>query len=151
MNAIANGEDSNFSPRGKPHIVYPIEKYIRIRRNIAEKISLFMIFGVSVSFNCSSFFEGLAFLSSTRDAVYPALITAAIISSLDEFIDCFDTQDDEQFLALILYLCNYSTIIKNTVETLVDKCFEEPKPAKEEKSKKEEKPKKEKSKKSEDK
>ena len=74
-----------------------------------------------------------------------------ILSSLDEFIDCFDTKDDEQFLALILYLCNYSTIIKNTVETLVDKCFKDPKPAKEEKSKKEVKPKKEKSKKSEDK
>ena len=54
-----------------------------------------------------------------------------MLSSIDEFIDNFDTTDDNQFLALILYLCNYSTIIKNTVETLVDRYFEEPKPVKE--------------------
>ena len=70
---------------------------------------------------------------------------------MDDFVADFDTTDDEQFLALILYLCNYSTIIKNTVETLVDKYFEEPKPTEEKpkKEKKEPKPKKEKAKKTE--
>jgi hypothetical protein len=51
----------------------------------------------------------------------------------------------------VLYLCNYSTIIKNTVETLVDKHFQETKPLKEKPKKEENKPVKEKKQKTEDK
>lgn len=74
-----------------------------------------------------------------------------MLSAIDEFIDYFDTENDEQFLALVLYLCNYSTIIKNTVETLVDKHFQETKPLKEKPKKEENKPVKEKKQKTEDK
>ena len=39
---------------GKPHIICPIEKYMRTSRNPSEVISLLLSFGVSRSFRASS-------------------------------------------------------------------------------------------------
>ncbi len=61
--------------------------------------------------------------------------TEKLLTQLNEFIDTVDTQNDEELLALILFFCNFSTIIKNAVETIIDRHFEEIKPAKEKEKK----------------
>ncbi len=61
--------------------------------------------------------------------------TEKLLNQLNEFIDTVDTQNDEELLALILFFCNFSTIIKNAVETIIDRHFEEIKPVKEKEKK----------------
>lgn len=63
--------------------------------------------------------------------------TQKLLSQLNAFIDTVDTQNDEEILALILFFCNFSTIIKNAVETIIDRNFEESKPVKDKKQKSE--------------
>lgn len=63
--------------------------------------------------------------------------TQKLLSQLNAFIDTVDTQNDEEILALILFFCNFSTIIKNAVETIIDRNFEEAKPVKDKKQKSE--------------
>ena len=57
--------------------------------------------------------------------------TQKLLTQLDSFIDTVDTENDEELLALILFFCNFSTIIKNSVEKIIDRHFEEIKPVKE--------------------
>ena len=63
--------------------------------------------------------------------------TQKLLSQLNAFIDTVDTENDEEILALILFFCNFSTIIKNAVETIIDRNFEEAKPVKDKKQKSE--------------
>ena len=63
--------------------------------------------------------------------------TQKLLLQLNAFIDTVDTQNDEEILALILFFCNFSTIIKNAVETIIDRNFEESKPVKDKKQKSE--------------
>ena len=63
--------------------------------------------------------------------------TQKLLSQLNAFIDTVDTENDEEILALILFFCNFSTIIKNAVETIIDRNFEESKPVKDKKQKSE--------------
>lgn len=56
--------------------------------------------------------------------------TQKLLTQLDSFIDTVDTENDEELLALILFFCNFSTIIKNSVEKIIDRHFEEIKPVK---------------------
>ncbi len=61
--------------------------------------------------------------------------TEKLLGQLNEFIDSVDTENDEELLALILFFCSFSTVIKNAVETIIDRHFEEIKPQKEKKQK----------------
>ena len=71
---------------GQPHIMWPMEKYIRISRIGTDSRSLFFSLGVSWSFSASaSAQEGsppAAFFSAPfSDAPYPAASTARITSA----------------------------------------------------------------------
>ena len=71
--------------RGHPHIICPMETYIRTIKKPREAISRFFSTGVSLSFRASVseddrvFRSGFLFLIA---ASYPALRTAAMISSV---------------------------------------------------------------------
>ena len=70
---------------GQPHIICPIEKYMRTIRNPSDAISRFFSTGVSLSRSASSSAVFLALDSclSLGKASYPAARTAAIISSAE--------------------------------------------------------------------
>ena len=63
--------------KGNPHMVYPIERYIRTNKKKREERSLFKSRGVSLSAKTS---ESVTSEESFIDALYPAFPTAVIIS-----------------------------------------------------------------------
>ena len=70
---------------GQPHIICPIEKYIRTIRNPTDAIRRLFSTGVSLSFSISSPAQacaGCAFTAPSPffDAPYPASLTALMIS-----------------------------------------------------------------------
>ena len=70
---------------GQPHIICPMEKYIRTIRNPTDAIRRFFSTGVSLSFSMSSPAKacvGCAFAAPSPffDAPYPASLTALMIS-----------------------------------------------------------------------
>ena len=79
---------------GQPHIICPMEKYIRTIKNTSDDSSLFFKTGVSLSFNSSSspnelpaaelpFLVFSAALLPFLEAPYPASVTAFTISCSD--------------------------------------------------------------------
>ena len=79
MSPIAMWLSARKDGSGHPHIICPMEKYMRINRKIREAIKRFLRAGVSVSFNSSASSETEAFFLS-KEALYPAAFTAAMIS-----------------------------------------------------------------------
>ena len=70
---------------GQPHIMCPIEKYMRTIRNPSEAMSRFLRTGVSLSLSASSSADERRLCSCFPfgEASYPASRTAAIISSAE--------------------------------------------------------------------
>ena len=83
---IATWFPSNHDGSDHPHIICPIEKYIKTARKPIDAIRRFFNTGVSLSFNASSsaaWFTDAFFVSEApfNDAPYPAASTAAIMLS----------------------------------------------------------------------
>ena len=88
ISPIATWFPSKNAGSGQPHIICPMEKYMRTIRNPTEYQSLRFKTGVSWSFNASSASKDCActlpsFPAPFTDAPYPASCTALMISADD--------------------------------------------------------------------
>ena len=81
---IATWFPSNHAGSGQPHIICPIEKYIRTTKNPIDAINLLFNTGVSLSASASSsaeWFTDALVDAPLSDAPYPAASTAAMMLS----------------------------------------------------------------------